>query len=194
MIFRLLPLVLAISTIPASVGAAPAEATAPKAAPAAGKERYEDLELFSRALHQIEANYVDADKVKHKQLIYGAIRGMMETLDPHSNFLSEEIFKDMKSETSGRFGGLGIEIGMKDNVLTVMAPIEDTPAWRAGIKANDRIVKINGESTKGLSLAEAVVKMRGKKGSEVRLGIFREGFEKAREFAVVRYPRQSKQC
>jgi carboxyl-terminal processing protease len=185
MIFSRVFLVAALLSLPAFAGTT---AVVPSAGPAPGRtqERYEDIELFTRALHQIEANYVDESKVQHKQLIYGAIRGMMETLDPHSNFLSEEIFKDMKNETSGRFGGLGIEIGMKDNVLTVMTPIEDTPAWKAGIKANDRIVKINGESTKGLTLAEAVAKMRGKKGTEVRMGIFREGFEKVREFTVMR--------
>ena len=91
---------------------------------------------------------------------------MLETLDPHSNFLPPDVFKDMKIDTSGKFGGLGIEIGMKDNVLTVIAPIEDTPAWKAGLKPNDRIVKINNESTKGMTLVEAVSKMRGKKGTD----------------------------
>jgi carboxyl-terminal processing protease len=126
------------------------------------------------------------DPVKNKDLVYGAIKGMLETLDPHSNFLTPDVFRDMQTETSGKFGGLGIEIGMKDNVLTVVSPIEDTPAWKAGIKPNDRIVKINGESTKGMTLVDAVAKMRGEKGSAVKLGIYREGFDKVREISVKR--------
>ena len=111
------------------------------------------LELFQKVLHFVEANYVD--EVKNKELVYGAIKGMLETLDPHSNFLPPEVFKEMKVDTSGKFGGLGIEIGLKDNVLTVISPIEDTPAWKAGLKPNDRIVKIDSESTKGMNLTEA---------------------------------------
>ena len=150
------------------------------------QERYENLELFNKVLHFIEQNYVDEDKVKNKDLIYGAIKGMMETLDPHSNFLTPEIFKDMKIDTSGKFGGLGIEIGVKDNILTVISPIEDTPAWKAGVKPGDRIVKIGGESTKGMNLVEAVQKMRGKKGSEVMLSVYRDGWDKIRDIKVIR--------
>jgi carboxyl-terminal processing protease len=150
------------------------------------QERYENLELFNKVLHFIEQNYVDEDKVKNKELIYGAIKGMMETLDPHSNFLTPEIFKDMKVDTSGKFGGLGIEIGVKDNILTVISPIEDTPAWKAGIKSGDRVVKISGESTKGMNLVEAVQRMRGKKGSDVMLSVYREGWDKIRDIKVTR--------
>ena len=156
------------------------------AAIAQQQERYKNLELFQKVLHFIEQNYVDEDKVKNKDLVYGAIKGMMETLDPHSNFLPPELYKDMKVDTSGKFGGLGIEIGVKDNVLTVIAPIEDTPAWKAGIKSGDRIVKIGGESTKGMNLEEAVKKMRGKKSSDVQLSVFREGWEKVRDFRITR--------
>ncbi|MGZ3707257.1 MAG: S41 family peptidase [Bdellovibrionota bacterium] len=147
-------------------------------------DRYANLELFQKVLHFVEANYVD--EVKNKDLIYGAIKGMLETLDPHSNFLPPDVFKDMKIDTSGKFGGLGIEIGMKDNVLTVISPIEDTPAWKAGLKPNDRIVKINGESTKGMNLVEAVNKMRGKKGTDVSLAIYRDGFEKIKDVKITR--------
>lgn len=161
-----------------------AHADAPRPRAGDPADRYANLELFQSVLHYIEANYVEP--VKNKDLIYGAIKGMMETLDPHSNFMTPEIFRDMKIDTSGKFGGLGIEIGMKDNVLTVISPIEDTPAWRAGIKPNDRIVKINGESTKGMTLIEAVSKMRGVRGSEVSLGIYREGFEQAKDIKVAR--------
>src|SRR5271154_104443 len=148
------------------------------------QDRYENLELFQKVLHFVEANYVD--DVKNKELVYGAIKGMLETLDPHSNFLPPDFFKDMKIDTSGKFGGLGIEIGMKDNVLTVISPIEDTPAWKAGLKPNDRIVKISDESTKGMPLTEAVSKMRGKKGTSVKLSIYREGFDKIKDVSVVR--------
>ncbi|MEK6705951.1 MAG: S41 family peptidase [Bdellovibrionota bacterium] len=148
------------------------------------QSRYENLELFQKVLHFVESNYVD--EVKNKDLVYGAIKGMLETLDPHSNFLPPDVFKDMKIDTSGKFGGLGIEIGMKDNILTVIAPIDDTPAWRAGLKPSDRIVKINDESTKGMTLVEAVSKMRGKKGTSVNLSIYRDGFEKIKEVSITR--------
>jgi carboxyl-terminal processing protease len=190
----LLALVLSISSLGIMVGntlthqvvRASAAWAAPtsNAVPSSQQDRYENLELFQKVLHFVEANYVD--DVKNKELVYGAIKGMLETLDPHSNFLPPDVFKDMKIDTSGKFGGLGIEIGMKDNVLTVISPIEDTPAWKAGLKPNDRIVKIGDESTKGMTLTEAVSKMRGKKGTAVKLSIYRDGFEKIKDISVVR--------
>ena len=162
----------------------PAGAVSSSVSPKDQADRYKNLELFQKVLHFVESNYVE--EVKNKDLVYGAIKGMMETLDPHSNFLPPDVFKDMKIDTSGKFGGLGIEIGMRDGVLTVVAPIEDTPAWKAGLQPNDRIVKIDGASTKGLNLTEAVSKMRGKKGSKVNLTIYRKGFEKVRDVAIVR--------
>ncbi len=170
----------------ALVTSAQAATSADKGAPAAAgqQDRYENLELFQKVLHFVENNYVEPPK--NKELIYGAIKGMLEVLDPHSNFLTPEIFKDMKIDTSGKFGGLGIEIGMKDNILTVISPIEDTPAWKAGLKPNDRIVKINKESTKGMNLVEAVNKMRGKKGTDVTLAIYRDGFDKIKDVTITR--------
>ncbi len=147
-------------------------------------EHYENLELFNRVLQFILTNYVDP--VKHRVLIEGAIKGMLETLDPHSNFLPADLFKDMQIDTTGKFGGLGIEIGMKDNILTILAPIEDTPAWSAGLKPNDRIVKINGESTKGMNLVEAVSKMRGKAKTDVTISIYRDGFERIKDIKITR--------
>ena len=147
-------------------------------------DRYKNLELFQKVLHFIEQNYVE--EVKNDTLIRGAIKGMMETLDPHSNFLPPDIFKDIKIDTSGKFGGVGFEITVQDNILTVVAPIDDTPAWRAGLKSGDRIVRIEGESTKGLSLVEAVAKMRGKKGSSVKLTIYRTGFDKFKDITLTR--------
>jgi carboxyl-terminal processing protease len=148
------------------------------------REKYENIELFQKIYQFIQANYVD--EVGDKQLIEGAIKGMMETLDPHSSFLTADIYRDMKTDTSGRFGGLGIEIGMKNDGIVVVAPMEDTPAWRAGVKSGDRILKINGESTKGLSLVEAVAKMRGKKGGTVTMTLGREGVDKPFDVKLAR--------
>lgn len=148
------------------------------------KDRYENIELFQKVLQFVETNYVDP--VKNKELIYGAIKGMLETLDPHSNFMPPDVFKDMKIDTSGKFGGLGIEIGQREGVLTIISPMEDTPAWKAGLKSGDRIVKINKESTRGLTLMEAVSKMRGKKGTSVTLSIYRDGFDRIKDVSLVR--------
>ncbi len=148
------------------------------------KERYSDLQIFTKVLNLVQQYYVE--EVDMKKLIYGGVKGMLQELDPHTNFLPPDVYREFESETSGEFGGLGIEITLQNDILTVIAPIEDTPAWEAGIQAGDKIVEINGESTKGLSLAEAAQRMRGKRGSKVRMGIFREGFEKPREFVVAR--------
>lgn len=148
------------------------------------KERYLDLQLFAKVLNYVQQYYVE--EVDTKKLIYGGIKGMLKELDPHTNFLPPEIYKEFESETSGEFGGLGIEITLKNGVLTIISPIEDTPAWKAGLKSGDKIVEVNGESTKGLSLVEAAQKMKGKKGSVVKLGIFREGFEEPQVFPIKR--------
>lgn len=150
----------------------------------AAEERYEKLQIFSKVLNLVQQYYVET--VNIEKLIYGGIKGMLGELDPHTNFLPPEIFKEFESETSGEFGGIGIEIGIHGDLLTIISPIEDTPAWNAGIKAGDRIVEVNGEPTKGLSLVEAAQKMRGKLGTPVKLGIMREGFEKPKEFSIVR--------
>ena len=148
------------------------------------RERYNDLQLFTKVLNLVQQYYVE--DVDTKKLIYGGIKGMLKELDPHTNFLPPDIYKEFESETSGEFGGLGIEITLKKGVLTVISPIEDTPAWKAGIKPGDKVVSINGESTKGLSLAEAAKMMRGKKKTAIKLGIFREGFEEPKVFAIKR--------
>lgn len=148
------------------------------------KERYSDLQLFAKVLNLVQQYYVE--DVDIKKLIYGGIKGMMRELDPHTNFLPPDIFKEFESETSGEFGGLGIEITVQNGVLTVISPIEDTPAWKAGIKSGDKVVEIEGESTKGMSLAEAAQKMKGKTGAKIKLGIFREGFDKPQQFVIAR--------
>ena len=145
---------------------------------------YKNIELFTKVLSIVKRDYVD-DK-SYKDLIYGAINGMLSSLDPHSSFMKPDSFKEMQVETSGEFGGLGIEITIRDNILTVVAPIEDTPAYKAGVKAGDKILKINGESTKNLTLMEAVKKLRGKKGTKVTISIFREGLKKLKDITITR--------
>ena len=121
---------------------------------------------------------------KPKDMVYGAIKGMLETLDPHSAFMPPETYKEMQEETRGRFEGIGIEITIKDGVLTVVSPIEDTPAFKAGILAGDQILKIEGEPTKNMSLMDAVKRLRGPKGTKVTITIMREGFAKPQEFTL----------
>src|SRR6185503_5080733 len=104
-------------------------------------------------------------------LIYGSLKGMLASLDPHSQFLDPEEYKELKTETQGKFGGLGIEISIRDGLLTVITPIEDTPAWNAGVKAGDRIVKIENELTKDITLNDAVKKLRGKPGSSIHITV-----------------------
>jgi carboxyl-terminal processing protease len=147
-------------------------------------ETYEELKTFSEILNQVQKHYVD--ETKAKDLIQGAIRGMLSTLDPHSAYMTPEMYKEMQVETKGEFGGVGIQIGVKDNRLAVIAPIEGTPAYRAGIKAGDFIVKVNDDSTKDLTLMDAVQKMRGPKGSKVSLTIQREGTPDPLVFTLVR--------
>ena len=151
---------------------------------ATAKDRYSDLQLFAKVLNLVQKYYVES--VDTKKLIYGGIKGMLRELDPHTNFLQPEIYKEFESETSGQFGGLGVEITVKEGILTVISPIEDTPAWKAGIKAGDKIVSIGKVSTKGMSLVEAAKHMRGRRGTKVILGIFREGFEEPKNIPVVR--------
>ncbi len=145
---------------------------------------YQYLRLFSDVMSIVQENYVD--KVDQKKLIYGAINGMLRELDPHSSFLKPEDYKELQIETKGKFGGLGIEITIRDNVLTVVAPLEDTPADKAGIQANDQIMRIDEQPTQDLSLMDAVQKMRGPKGSKVKLTIARKGEKKPLEFEIVR--------
>ncbi|MBM4323798.1 MAG: S41 family peptidase [Deltaproteobacteria bacterium] len=145
---------------------------------------YEDLRVFADVLGILQKEYVE--ETKSKDLIYGAIKGMLETLDPHSAFLPPNMYKEMQEETKGRFEGLGLEITLKEGILTVVSPIEDTPAYKAGIQAGDQILKIDGEATKTLTLMESVKRMRGPKGSKVTLTIMREGFPKPKEYTLVR--------
>jgi carboxyl-terminal processing protease len=145
---------------------------------------YESLSMFAKVMHILESTYVE--KVKVKDLIYGGIQGMLEALDPHSVFLKPENYKEMKESTMGKFGGLGIEITKKDKILTIITPIEDTPAWKAGLKSMDKIIEIDGKSTLDMDLQAAVNKMRGKPGTSVTLTIAREGKKNTLKFKITR--------
>jgi carboxyl-terminal processing protease len=145
---------------------------------------YKALKLFSDVLIMVRKNYVK--DVPDKELIQGALNGMLQSLDPHSSFLTEDMFKELQVETKGEFGGLGIEITLENGILTIVSPIEDTPAFKAGLKPGDKIIKINGESTKNITLQKAVKMMRGPKGSKVTVTIMREGFRKFKDYAITR--------
>lgn len=147
-------------------------------------ETYESLKIFSDVLSLVEQSYPEVQKPK--DLIYSSIKGMIHKLDPHSSFLTPDEYKEMKIDTKGVFGGIGIQISIKENVLTVIAPIEDTPAYRAGILANDKIVKIGDKSTRDMTLDDAVRLMRGRKGTDVTIHIMRKGFEKPKPFTITR--------
>jgi carboxyl-terminal processing protease len=147
-------------------------------------ETYKNLETFSNVLSIVQQDYVE--EIDTQETIEGAIKGMLSSLDPHSSYLKPDDFKELQVETKGSFSGIGIEITIKDDMLTVVSPIEDTPAFKAGIQAGDRILKIEGESTNDMSLFDAVKKLRGIKGSEVSISIHREGWTELHEFTLVR--------
>jgi carboxyl-terminal processing protease len=150
----------------------------------AKSDTYEDLKNFTQAMEIIKRNYVE--NPDSRELIEGALRGMVSSLDPHSSYMTERQFKEMNMDIKGEFTGVGIQIGVKNQQLTIIAPIEDTPGYRAGLAAGDKIMKINDEWTKDMSIEQAVDKMRGPKGTAVQLMIFREGWDKPREFKIVR--------
>jgi len=151
---------------------------------AAESEGYEELKIFSEALSLVRKNYVE--DIKPKELIYAAVKGMLSSLDPHSAFMTPEQYREMQVDTKGEFGGIGIQIGIKDSMLIVIAPIEDTPAYKAGIKAGDKIVKIDGQFTKDMSLEDAVSKMRGAPSTIVKITILREGWKETKDVAITR--------
>lgn len=145
---------------------------------------YEKLKVFSEILSLLESNYVE--EVNSDDLVEGAIRGLLKTLDPHTSYLPPASYKQMQVETSGKFGGLGIEISMRKGILTVISPIDDTPAFKAGILAGDRIIKIEDESTLDITLSEAVNLLRGDRGAPIKITIFREGMEEPKDYTIVR--------
>jgi carboxyl-terminal processing protease len=145
---------------------------------------YKNLKTFSEVMDMVEKNYVEP--VDNDKLIQGAINGMIKSLDPHSSFMTPEMFKDLEVETRGSFGGLGIEITILKDVLTVVSPIEDTPAYIAGIKAGDQIIRIDGKTTKDITITEAVKKLRGPRDTKVTITIMREGLTKPKDYVITR--------
>ena len=151
---------------------------------AQGQEAYEYLKTYSGVIDMIKKNYVDT--VKDKDLIYASIKGMVESLDPHSSFLTPDMYKDMQTETKGQFGGIGIEITIKDGFPTVITAIEDTPAYKAGLKSDDHIIKIDNKPTKNMNIMDVVKLIRGDSGKAVTLTVIREGFTQPKDFQVTR--------
>lgn len=151
---------------------------------ATDEERYSPLKRFSQALDLVERYYVQ--DVDRNELIQGAINGMLQQLDPHSSFMTPEAFQQMKMDTSGEFTGIGIEISVEDGQLTVVSPIEDTPAFRAGLKSGDQILEIDGHSTKGISIMDAVKMIRGPRGTAVELMILSHGETTPRKVTIIR--------
>ena len=145
---------------------------------------YETLKIFSEVLSLIESTYVE--KVSSEKLIEGAIHGLVKTLDPHSSYMPPDVFQEMKVQTSGKFGGLGIEVSMRDGILTVISPIEGTPAFEAGIQAKDKIIKIEDDSTLDMSLNDAVSRLRGEVGSPVNITILRKDLKAPLLVKIVR--------
>mgnify|MGYP001599880096 FL=1 len=145
---------------------------------------YKQLDLFADVFTYIKNDYVE--EAQNKDLIYGSLKGMLAALDAHSQFLDPQDYAELKVDTQGKFGGLGIEITIKDGLITVVTPIEDTPAWKAGIKSQDRIVKIDNEVTRNFSISDAVKKMRGKPGTEVTITVLRENEGKLLNFTIKR--------
>ncbi|MFO7877669.1 MAG: S41 family peptidase [Desulfovermiculus sp.] len=147
-------------------------------------ERYEPLKDFSRVMDLIEKTYVN--DVEREDLVEGAIQGMLQNLDPHSGYLDQEALQDMQDETSGKFTGVGIEITMQNGRLTVVSPVEDTPAFEAGLESGDMILEIDGESTQDITIMDAVHKIRGPKGSKVELTILHQGASKPERITLTR--------
>ncbi len=150
----------------------------------AARDTYESLEVFANIIHIVQKHYID--DIPTEDLIEGAIEGMMSSLDPHSAYLTPELYRELQVDTRGTFGGLGIEITVRDDVLTIITPLADTPAARAGVKPGDQIVKIDGKLTKGMSLMEAVSLMRGPKGTPVTLTLVRESSPQLIDVDIVR--------
>jgi carboxyl-terminal processing protease len=154
------------------------------AAGTSDKEIYEYLKTFDNVIDLVKKNYVD--EINDKEIIYAAIKGILESLDPHSSFMPPDVYKEMQTDTKGEFGGIGIEISIKDGFPAVITPIEDTPAFKEGIKSGDLIVRIDGKPTKNMNLVDVVKMIRGQKGKAVNLTIAREGVQGIKEYSVVR--------
>ena len=152
---------------------------------------YAQMELVTRVMELIRKDYVDGEKVTYKDLTYGALKGMLSSLDPHSQFMEPQAYQDMKEDTEGKFGGIGVVISMsKEGFLTIVAPMEDTPGARVGLLPSDRIIKINGKITEKMTLPEAVRQLRGDPGTKVSISVFRskakDPSEKIKDYTIER--------
>jgi carboxyl-terminal processing protease len=147
---------------------------------------YPSLALFSYVMEKVRKEYVDGQNLKYQDLVYAALKGMLNTLDPHSEFMEPEKYKELQNDTQGVFGGLGIVISMRDNFITVVAPMEDSPGFKAGILSGDRIIKIDGKSTEKMSSQDAVKILRGEPGTEVRVSILRPSSGRVKDYTLTR--------
>src|ERR1041385_748316 len=147
---------------------------------------YPSLELFSFVMEKVRKDYVDGQKLTYQDLVYGALKGMLNTLDPHSEFMEPDKYKDLQNDTQGAFGGLGIVVSMKDNFVTVVAPMDESPGFKAGILTGDRIIRIDGKSTEKMSLQDAVKTLRGDPGTEVKITVFRPSSSQLEDFTLTR--------
>jgi len=147
---------------------------------------YPNIRLFSEVMEKVRRDYVDGTNLTYQDLVYGALKGMINELDPHSEFLEPEKYKDLQSDTEGHFGGLGIVIAMKDNFVTVVAPMEDTPGFKAGILSGDRIIKINGKSTENMTLQDAVKILRGDPNTDVSMTMMRPSSGQVKDYKLTR--------
>ena len=147
---------------------------------------YPSLELFSTVMEKVRKDYVEGQNLKYQDLVYAALKGMLNTLDPHSEFMEPEKYKELQSDTQGAFGGLGIVISMKDNFITVISPMEDSPGFKAGIMSGDRIIKIDGKSTEKMSTQDAVKILRGEPGTDVKISILRPSSGQVKDYKLTR--------
>ena len=155
-------------------------------AQAAENDAYPSLELFTYVMEKVRKDYVDGQKVTYQDLVYGALKGMLNTLDPHSEFMEAQKYKELQNDTQGAFGGLGIVIAMKDNFVTVVSPMNDTPGSKAGILSGDRIIKIDGRSTEKMSLQDAVKNLRGEPGTDVKITLLRPSTGQLKDYNLTR--------
>lgn len=153
-----------------------------------GDDPYENFELFARVVERVRSDYVEGDKLTYRDLIESALKGMLGSLDPHSEFMEPVQYDELKKDTEGAFGGVGIVVTMEENknYLTVVSPMADTPAFRAGIISGDRIVQINHRTTEGITLQQAVERLRGEPGTEVNITVYRPSSEKSRDVVLER--------
>jgi carboxyl-terminal processing protease len=147
---------------------------------------YANLTVFTRALQLIRQDYLDEKKLAYRDLMYAAVRGMLSSLDPHSQFMEPSDFRNMQDETRSEFGGLGIVVSSKEGVITIVSPLEDSPGFRAGLLPNDQILRINGNTTERMSLQNALDALRGESGQKVSLTIFRPSTKETREYTLQR--------